>query len=309
MSKMPKKKHNCQTNRLVGLRQLWLWLQTQTPTNLIGDLPYNGAKFKGGCQSIGIIGQLMLHLPCKGCINWYWSSISYYQNSSIPNGCSSVLGSFRKMSERKAERGKLWCIYRYILCIYVYIYKLSAYRIQSIKSDTHPKTNHRNTLLWRMNWRLLLDGKDANGKLLLDFHGSESLIFFVQLYPTATKRPYSSSKIVSENGFTMFFPIDFPLFFGNHHPFSWTSWKPQTKTLITHTSSTWIFPNKKNTWNPNLPLFFEGTKKTLNPSRPTFWPKRREEAGPQFGFQVYRAPRIISCWHLDFFMLTIEPCC
>lgn len=115
------KKHNCQTNRLVGLRQLWLWLQTQIPTNLIGDLPYNGAKFKGGCQSIRIIGQLMLHLPCKGCINWYWSSISYYQNNSIPNGCSIVLGSFRKMSERKAERGKLWCIYKYILCIYVYI--------------------------------------------------------------------------------------------------------------------------------------------------------------------------------------------
>lgn len=124
-----------------------------------------------------------------------------------------VLGSFTKLSERKAERGKLWCIYKYILCIqYTYIHKLSAHRIQSIKSGTHLKTNHRNRLLWRMNGTLLLDGKDANGKLLLDFHGSESLIFFVQLYPTATKRPYSSSKIVSEKGFTMVFPIEFSSF-------------------------------------------------------------------------------------------------
>lgn len=159
-----------------------------------------------------------------------------------------------------------------------------------------------------MNWTLLLDGKDADGKLLLDFHGSESLIFFVQLYPTATKRPYSSSKIVSEKGFTMFFPIEFPLFFGNHHPFSWTSWKPETKTLITHTSSTLICPNKKKYLEPKWPLFFEGTPNDLNPSSFKLL-TLKEGKGPQVGFQVYRAPRIISCWHLDFFMLTIEPCC
>lgn len=196
--------------------------------------------------------------------------------------------------------------------MYIRIYT-NAYRIQSNKSGTHPKTNHRNRLLWRMNRTLLLDGKDTDGKLLLDFHGSESLSFFVQLYPTATKRPYSSSKIVSENGFTMFFPIDFPLFFGNHHPFSWTSWKPETKTWITHTHLKHIdFPNTIVVQTTKIP----GTQMTsilwrdpndLNPSRPNFWPK--EGKGPPFGFRVYRAPRIISCWHFDFFMLTIEPCC
>lgn len=74
------------------------------------------------------------------------------------------------LKERQKEES--YDVYINIYYVYTYIYKLSAYRIQSIKSGTHPKTNHRNRLLWRMNWTLLLDGKDASGKLLLDFHGS-----------------------------------------------------------------------------------------------------------------------------------------
>ena len=48
------------------------------------------------------------------------------------------------------------------------------------------------------------------------------LIFFVQLYPTATKRAYSSSKTVWKKKvlpcFTMFFPIEFPPFFWQSPP-------------------------------------------------------------------------------------------
>ena len=176
-----------------------------------------------------------------------------------------------------------------------------------------------------MNWTLLLDGKDADGKLLLDFHGSESLIFFVQLYPTATKRPYSSSKIVSEKGFTMFYHVfsyRIPLFFlAITTPVSWTSWKPETKTLTTHTHfkhidfpNTIVFQTKKKYLEPKNDLYSLKGPNWPQASSPNFKTKRREGSGPPFGIpglqsakdHLLLAPRLL---HVDDWTMLLNPRC